>query len=249
MSRFAGLRAALLFLCLLVAARAQGAPKPYRCPPCNAGCDAATYDKPGACPRCGMPLAKDIPKVVILLFEGVQIIDFTGPYEMFGAAGFEVVTVAATRTPLRTTMGLEVVPAFTFQDAPAAEVLVIPGGAVGRAEQDAATLAFVKKASAESTLTLSVCNGAFILANTGLLDGLGATTTRGNVAPMARKYPKVKVVGDRRWVDNGKLITAAGLSAGLDGALHVIERLRGREVALGVARAEEYTWSAGSPAR
>ena len=245
MSPFAGLRAVLLILCMALAARAQGAPKPYRCPPCNAGCDSATYDKAGACPTCGMPLQQQPARVAILLFEGVQIIDFTGPHEMFGAAGFEVVTVAATRKAIHTSMGLEVVPAFTFQDAPAAEVLVIPGGAVSQAEQDVATLAFVRKASAASTLTLSVCNGAFILAKTGLLDGLSATTTRGNVAPMARKYPKVKVVGDRRYVDNGKLITAAGLSAGIDGALHVIERLRGREVALGVAKAEEYAWGEG----
>lgn len=242
MSLAAGLRAAFLFLCVALASRAQGAPKPYRCPPCGGACDAAVFDKPGACPHCGMPLAQEIPKVAVLLFEGVQIIDFTGPFEMFGAAGFEVVTVAASRAPIHTAMGLEVVPAFTFQDAPAAEVLLIPGGAVGRAEQDAATLAFVRKASAASTLTLSVCNGAFILANTGLLDGLTATTTRGNVAPMAKKYPKVKVVGERRWVDNGKLITAAGLSAGIDGALHVIERLRGREAAKRVAYVEEYGW-------
>ena len=89
---------------------------------------------------------------------------------------------------------------------------------------------------------MSVCNGAFILANTGLLDGLSATTTYHNIPKLADQFPKIKVVRDQRYVDNGKIITAAGLSAGIDGALHVIARLFGTGFAQSVALGEEVDW-------
>ncbi len=238
-----GLRAILLSFLCLVAAAAQGAPKVYKCAPCDSVCDQATYDKPGTCPHCAMPLVTEPKKVAILVFNGVQIIDFTGPYEMFGAAGCEVFTVAATKDPVRTSMGLTVVPKFSFADAPKADVLVIPGGSVDRAESDKGTLQFIKDANAHNQATLSVCNGAFILANTGLLDGLTVTTTRGNIPRLAKRYSKLMVVGERRYVDNGHIVTAAGLSAGIDGALHVIEKLMGADAAKQVAFVEEYAWT------
>jgi hypothetical protein len=87
-----------------------------------------------------------------------------------------------------------------------------------------------------------VCNGAFILAKAGLLDGLGATTTYHNIPKLRAQYPKVRVVENQRWVDNGRIITAGGLSAGIDGALHVVERMKGAGVAQQVALGEEYDW-------
>jgi len=89
---------------------------------------------------------------------------------------------------------------------------------------------------------MSVCNGSFILASAGLLDGLTATSTYGNVERLHTQFPKVKVVGDERYVDNGKIITTAGLSAGMDGALHVISVLDGEVAARAVALGEEYNW-------
>ncbi|HJW33671.1 MAG TPA: DJ-1/PfpI family protein [Holophagaceae bacterium] len=237
-----GLRALLLSFACFVAAAAQGAPKVYKCAPCDSVCDLATYDKPGMCPHCAMPLVTEPKKVAILVFNGVQIIDYTGPYEMFGAAGCEVFTVAATKDPVKTAMGMVVVPKYTFADAPKADVLVIPGGNVGQAQEDPGTLQFIKQSNAQNQATLSVCNGAFILASTGLLDGLTVTTTRGNIPRLAKRFAKLKVVGERRYVDNGHIVTAAGLSAGIDGALHVIEKLLGTETAKQVAFAEEYAW-------
>lgn len=238
-----GLRALLLAFVCLLPGLAQGASKVYQCAPCDSQCDRATYDKPGACPHCGMALVSAPKKVAVLIFDGVQIIDHTGPYEMFGAAGCEVFTVAATKEPIRTAMGMIEVPKYSFADAPKADVLVIPGGDVNRAEADKGTLAFIRESNAGNEATLSVCNGAFILANTGLLDGLTVTTTRGNIPRLAKRYPKLKVVGERRFVDNGHIVTAAGLSAGIDGALHVIEKLMGADVAKQVAFAEEYAWA------
>ncbi len=238
-----GLRALLFALLCATFGSAQGASaKGLVCPPCGCASDGKTFERPGACPDCGMPLSESPLRVAILIFEGVQIIDYTGPYEMFGAAGFEVFTVAASKASVKTVMGMEVVPRHTFADAPPADVLVIPGGSLKDAVDHAATLAFIKACAARNQVTLSVCNGAFILANTGLLKGLTVTTTRGNIPRLAQRHPELKVVGDRRYVDNGRIVTAAGLSAGIDGALHVIEKLKGRELAKQVAHGEEYAW-------
>jgi putative intracellular protease/amidase len=230
---------------------AAAAGKRFVCPPCGSPCDTASFAAPGQCPRCGMTLveagssATEQPprkRVAILVFDGVEVLDFSGPYEMFGAANCDVYTVAATRDPVTSAMGLTVVPRYSFAEAPAPDVLVVPGGGVGSACHDPATLRFVKDVTARAAHTLSVCNGAFILANAGLLDGLAATTTDHNLRRLATEFPKTRVVDDRRYVDNGKIITTAGLSAGMDGALHVIARLFGTGYAQEVALGEEYDW-------
>lgn len=227
----------------------------YVCPPCSAPCDTLHFDGPGVCPACGMRLVSEeeaaaaaatrepAKKVAILVFNGCEILDFSGPWEMFGAAGCEVYSVAATKDPVTTSMGLTVVPKFTFADAPQPDVLVIPGGGVKQASEDQATLDYIKKATSGTQNTMSVCNGAFILANTGLLDGLGATTTNHFLDQLGKEHPQIHVVRDKRYADNGKLITTAGLSAGMDGALHVIAKLFGTGYAQGVALGEEYAWT------
>lgn len=235
-------------------APAHAAGKHYVCAPCGLPCDSKVFDQPGKCPDCGMKLVEQgsvaAPagpdtrrKVAILLFNGVQIIDSMGPYELFGAAGFSVYTVGESRDPLTTSMGLTVVPKYAFADAPQPDVLVVPGGGVRGAQNNAALLDYVRKTTAGVKHTMSVCNGSFILASAGLLDGLTATSTYGNVMRLHAEFPKVKVVGDQRYVDNGKIITTAGLSAGMDGALHVISRLEGEKRAREVALNEEYAWS------
>jgi hypothetical protein len=102
---------------------------------------------------------------------------------------------------------------------------------------------WVRERSQQAEITMSVCNGAFWLANAGLLDGLRATTTaNGNLERLAKGFPQIKVVDDERFVDNGRIITTAGLSSGIDGALHVVERLGGRGAARSVALSMEYDW-------
>ncbi|MGH7742898.1 MAG: DJ-1/PfpI family protein [Candidatus Eiseniibacteriota bacterium] len=224
----------------------------YVCPPCSAPCDTMHFDGPGTCPRCGMALVEAgsssvLPdparkKIAILLFDGVEIMDYTGPYEMFGAAGCDVYTVAENTHPITTAMGMVVMPKYSFADAPQPDVLVVPGGGVKAASESAATLQYVKSATAGAQHTMSVCNGAFILAHAGLLDGLTATTTAGNIERLAKQFPNTKVVRDQRVVDNGKIFTAGGLSAGIDGALHVISKLMGEGTAQSVALGEEYNW-------
>jgi putative intracellular protease/amidase len=139
-------------------------------------------------------------------------------------------------------MGMTVVPKHTFADAPQPDVLVVPGGGVHGARESKATLKWVADTTAHARHTMSVCNGAFILASAGLLDGLTATTTSGLIEKLRAEYPKTKVVDDRRFVDNGKIITTAGLSSGIDGALHVVAKMLGNGTAQAVALGEEYDW-------
>ncbi len=246
------------FLCIalfsigLTATRTADAAKAkhYVCPPCSLPCDSKVFEKPGTCPSCGMTLVDQdsvgpkVPhaKVAILIFDGVEIIDYTGPWEVFGAADFEVYTVAKTKAPITTAMGMTVIPQYTFADAPQPDVLVVPGGGVRRAQDDT-TLKWIRDTSPRTRHTMSVCNGAFTLAKAGLLDGLGATTTASNLERLRAAYPKVRVIDNRRYVDNGRIITTGGLSAGIDGALHVVARMLGDGVAQQVALEEEYNWT------
>jgi putative intracellular protease/amidase len=199
-------------------------------------------------PRAAEPPAPNAPRnCAILIFDDIQVLDFTGPYEVLNGAYdngmmFRVYTVAAKAGPITTGGGMVVTPNFTIADCPKPDVLVLPGGGVERAMADPALLPWIKQASRDAEYTLSVCNGAFLLAKAGLLDGLEATTFHGLVDELQAQAPKCRVVRDRRVVDNGKIITAAGISSGIDGALHVVERIAGRGVAQSRALVMEYDW-------
>jgi putative intracellular protease/amidase len=180
-------------------------------------------------------------KVAILIFDDVAMIDYAGPYEVFSHAGYDVYAVAATKHSIRSEEGLEVVPKYSFDDAPQADILIIPGGGY-EAPGNSAAVSWIKRQNEHDEHTMSVCNGAFTLANTGLLNGLSATTTAGNILRMKRTYPQIKVVNDQRVVDNGKILTTAGLSAGIDGALHMVAVLDGEDAAETIALMLEYNW-------
>jgi putative intracellular protease/amidase len=190
------------------------------------------------------PAADRTATVAILVFPGVQIIDFTGPYEVFGQGRCRVVTVAEKTEPLTASMGLKIVPTHTLADCPEADILVLPGGNV---QPNPAIRDWVRERSAKAKHVLSVCNGAFFLADAGLLDGLSATTFAPLIDELQKLAPQCKVVRDQRFVDNGKIVTTAGLSSGIDGALHVIEKLRGRGFAQEVALNIEYQWQPDVP--
>jgi putative intracellular protease/amidase len=153
-----------------------------------------------------------------------------------------VFTVAKSKDAVTTSMGMQVVPAHSFADCPHADVLVIPGGGADTVENDPASIQWLRTKAGDAQFVLSVCNGAFILARTGLLDGLTATTFYDLLDEFATRFPKVHAVHDRRYVDNGKFITTAGLSSGIDGSLHVIAKLRGQAMAQRAALNMEYDW-------
>jgi putative intracellular protease/amidase/YHS domain-containing protein len=149
---------------------------------------------------------------------------------------FRLYTVAETKKPIRTSGGMQIVPDYTIQDAPPPKVIVIPA----QSPPSPAVLEWIKKSSENTDVTMSVCTGAFVLAKTGLLNGKSATTYHGAFERFATQFPDVQLKRGARFVENGNLATAGGLSSGIDLALHVVERYYGREVARNTAYNLEY---------
>ena len=189
-----------------------------------------------------------VRRIAFLLFSGVEILDLTGPLEVFSAAGaedgrFELYMVAETPEPVSTQGGLRLVPTHTLETCPPPDVLVVPGG---RTPLDRPrVIEWLAEASSNAEVTLSVCTGAFLLSRAGLLENLPATTHRSSVESLSLAVPSADVRDDRRFVDAGRIVTSAGVAAGMDGALHVVERLLGPSVAERVAASMQYRWDRG----
>jgi transcriptional regulator GlxA family with amidase domain len=197
--------------------------------------------------------------VAIAIFDDVEVLDFCGPFEVFavcgrrsGIAPFEVHTIAESVRPILARHRLSVNPTFAFDspDAPRADIVLVPGGFGTRREmKNPAMLEWVRRATSEAELVLSVCTGALILGAAGLLDGREATTHFGAYEELRTVAPRCRVRTDMRYVDTGRLITSAGVSAGIDMALHVVARLLGDDVAQETARYMEYEGSFAEAAR
>lgn len=194
--------------------------------------------------RSASPLDGEVGRnVAILVYEGVEPLDFAGPGEVFAATrDFEVFSIAASDVPVESGDFFRIVPQHTFANHPRIDILVVPGGNASSALYDPETMSWIRKTAREADLVLSVCNGASILADAGLLDGLEATTHQGTISTLRRMAPRTVVHDDLRFVDNGKVITAAGVSAGIDASLHIVSRLLGEERARRTARYMEYAW-------
>ncbi|MSR62838.1 MAG: hypothetical protein EXS08_10390 [Planctomycetes bacterium] len=202
----------------------------------TAGTSAPVSAEPRTAPR----------NVAILIYEGVELLDFAGPGEVFSAAhgpagrAFHVFTVAKTKEPVRSQRFVTITPEFSIADCPAPDLVVIPGGNVPYEDHELQD--WVRRCAGSSELVLSVCNGAFLAAQAGLLDGLEVTTHHGSLQALSANFPKLTVLTNRRFVDSGRVMTCAGVSAGIDGALHVVERLLGAQAAKDTARYMEYEW-------
>lgn len=190
------------------------------------------------------PKNQTIP-VAYPLSAGAVEVDFTGPWGVFGSVmlpgkdmvmPFHQYTVAESRAPLRTDSGLTVVPDYTFETVPQPKIIVIP--AQGNAPEG--MLQWIRKASAGTDVTMSVCTGAFALARTGLLDGKSATTHHSAYKRFADQFSKVHLVRGVRFVDEGNVATAGGLTCGSDLAMHIVERYFGRKLAEDTAYYLEY---------
>jgi transcriptional regulator GlxA family with amidase domain len=186
--------------------------------------------------------------VALLLFDDVEVLDFTGPLEVFGAANalhggelFNVITFGISPGTIRTRYGLKVVPDFAVENCPAPHVLIVPGGEGTRALLGRASLLeWLRHKSRTAEIVMSVCSGALVLGQAGLLDGLRATTHHRVFDLLRQVAPMADVVEDERFIDNGRIVTAGGIAAGLDCALHVIARLVSRDAADATARYMEY---------
>lgn len=187
-----------------------------------------------------MVLTRDPLRVDMLLFEGVEVLDFAGPYEVLAcskdAQGRNLATVRtlAPDREIRCTGGLvvraEYLLADNFQaDAPKADVLIVPGGPGARLPREPERIAaHVRTAHAQGLVVASVCTGAYLLARAGLLDGLQATTHSAWLEDFASRFPKVRALPEKI-VDQGRVLTAAGVSSGVDLALYLLERFFGPE--------------------
>ena len=186
--------------------------------------------------------------IAILLFDDVEVLDFAGPYEVFavtdelrGHAVFNVFTVAENLGTIRARNGLKVVPHFSREDCPPPDVLIVPDGFGTRALLNKlALLEWIRLKTKHAEIVMSVCTGALVLGKAGLLDGLRATTHHESFELLRTVAPRTEVIESERFVDNGRIVTAAGISAGIDCSLHVIERMLGSETADNTARQMEY---------
>ncbi|HEY9737461.1 MAG TPA: DJ-1/PfpI family protein [Trichocoleus sp.] len=193
--------------------------------------------------------------VGIYVFPNVEVLDFAGPYEVFTTASrvfkrtnssllepFTVFTIAREAGTITARAGLVVQPDYTFANHPVIDLLLIPGGVVTDELKTPSVATWISGASTTAKLTASVCTGAFLLAQVGLLTGRKATTHWEDIADLQTMFPEVHVVEQRRWVDEGPVVTSAGISAGIDMSLHLVERLAGRELALKTARQMDFDW-------
>lgn len=196
------------------------------------------------------------PRTVgILIFDEVEVLDFCGPFEVFSVSRpdgikndearlFQVFTVAEKNETVRCRGGLLVEPHYTLENAPPLDIVIVPGGQGTRLERHNQNLLdWIKSQDKQTEMTLSVCTGAFLLAERGLLDGKKATTHWGSIDFMRETYSQVEILEEVRYVDEGRIVTSAGISAGIDMSLHVVERLHGQAVAAWTARRMEYEWS------
>lgn len=186
----------------------------------------------------------------VLLYDRVEVLDFAGPFEVFsvaselvGADRLRVATVSERGDPVRTIGGLTVRPTHALEDGPAPDILVVPGGDGSRREMDnSALIEWVTAAYGDAEIVLSVCSGARILAKAGLLDGLSVTTHHQVTEHLRELAPEALVDPGPRFIDTGRIVTTGGISAGIDGAFHVVARLFGEDTARDVATYMEYDW-------
>src|SRR4051812_31213399 len=181
-------------------------------------------------------------KVAFVVSEGVNVIDLAGPWEVFqdtmvgDAMVFELFTVSEKAVPVETTGGLRIIPGYTFADAPHPDIVVVPAQAGSPALLD-----WLRARAKDSRTVMSICTGAFKLAGAGVLDGKKATKHHDYMDAFAKKFPTVQLERGQRFVQSSDVIyTAAGLSSGIDLALHIVEKFYGREVADRTAAYMEY---------
>lgn len=189
-------------------------------------------------------------KAGILLFNEVEVLDFAGPFEVLSLAErvesreklFVVCTVAETRETISARNGLKVLPDYDFASAPDFDLLIIPGG-YGAEEieiHNETLLRWLKHKADTTPIVASVCTGAFLLAEAGLLDGKRATTHWMDLDRLERAYPLVYVAREVKFVDEGNILTAGGISAGIDLCFHLLTRLFGADIARQTAKRMEY---------
>jgi len=188
--------------------------------------------------------------VGILLFNDVEVLDFAGPFEVFSITTrpdqsekpFQVHVISIDGQIVKARNGLLVTPQYSLDNAPKLDILIIPGGYGAREIEmnDEKTIDWIRKQSNVVNLLASVCTGSFLLAKAGLLYGKKATSHWMEIERLEKQYPQLTVQHDVKYVDEGSIITSAGISAGLNMSFHIVKKLLGADVAKDTAKRMEY---------
>jgi transcriptional regulator GlxA family with amidase domain len=201
-----------------------------------------TATPPSAAPQAKTKASRTLG---IVLYPKFELLDVYGPAEIFGnlKPRIKLVMVAQKAGPVTSAQGPQVVADFGFDDCPPLDLVLVPGGIGTLSElNNKALLDWLRQRAAEAEITMSVCSGSALLAKAGLLDGRRATSNKRYFQLAADQGSKVNWVRQARWVDDGDRVTSSGVSAGIDMALHVVERLFGTKTAELIADGTEYQW-------
>lgn len=195
-------------------------------------------------------------QIGIYIYDEAEVLDFSGPYEVFTTAArvyarlhpsetklFDVFLIAEKDKMVSARANFKVQPHYTIQNHPQVDVLIIPGGVHSHELEKPNVLDWLSKVSPQTKLTASVCTGAFLLAKADILKDQSCTTHWEDVPDLRAMFPALDVKEDVPWVDNGRIVTSAGISAGIEMALHLVTKLAGKELAVKTARQMQYTWT------
>lgn len=192
----------------------------------------------------------------IYVYDEVEVLDFAGPYEVFTTAArvkarqepsaenfFHVFLIAEKAGVVSARASFVVQPHFTIHEHPKIDVLIVPGGVHTHELEKPNVIEWIAQMDAQTKITASVCTGAFLLAKAGVLRDKSCTTHWEDIPDLRAAFPALDVREDVAWVDNGRVVTSAGISAGIEMALHLVAKLAGKELALKTARQMQYKWN------
>ena len=185
----------------------------------------------------------------IYIYNQAEVLDFSGPFEVFSVAnrlaklGWNIWLVAEEKSLVEARGVFQVKPHYSIQNVPELDVLIVVGGVHSDELRKTEVINWIRKTTKKTRITGSVCTGAFLLAEAGLLDGLEVTTHWEDISDLHRNYKNLQVREGIRWIEQGKLFTAAGISAGIDMSLELVSRLASAELAERTATQMEYTWN------
>jgi len=197
--------------------------------------------------------------VGIYIYNEIEVLDFAGPFEVFSTASrvkaqiepdspdfFNVFTIGEKNAPVFARAGLQIIPKYQISDHPEINLLIIPGGIVTDELEKGHVISWIEASADISNITVSVCTGAFLLAKAGLLTSKTATTHWEDINAFRKMFPEIEIKKDVRWVDEGNIVTSAGISAGIDMSLHLVSRFANQDLADRTAKQMEFDWTQDS---
>lgn len=184
----------------------------------------------------------------IFTYENAEVLDFAGPFEVLSTAkrlsknAWNIFLIGQYGDTVNARGGFLISPHYSFRDCPELDVLIVPGGIHTTELDKREVISWIAQTAGQVQVLASVCTGAFLLAEAGLLDGRQVTTHWEDIADLRHNYPKLDVRENLRWIEQGKIITSAGISAGIDMSLHLVSKMASPELAVFTARQMDYPW-------